>query len=60
MDPVVEELIIKCESQKLRIDALEKALLNITGFYLETADGSEQGRIKFGPSTVPATPKESV
>lgn len=57
MDPVVEELIVKCESQKLRIDALEDALLNITGFYRETADGSQQGQIKFG-STIPATPKE--
>lgn len=49
MDPVIEELIIRQESQKLRIDALEDALLNIAGFNRESADGSQQGLIKYVP-----------
>ena len=58
MDPL-EELLTKIESQKLRIDALEDALLNITGFYRETSDGSRQGQITFGTPQVGATPKEA-
>lgn len=44
----VEELVVNHESLKLRVDALEDAILNIMGFYREEADGSTQGRIKFG------------
>jgi hypothetical protein len=60
VDPIIEELITKIESQKLRMDCLEDALLNITGFYRETADGSQQGKIRFGTPQVSATPKATV
>jgi len=60
VEPTVLDLITLVESQKLRIDALECALLNITGFKRQTDDGSQQGRIVFDTSTtVPATPKDS-
>jgi hypothetical protein len=61
VDQTVEDLITLVECQKLRIDYLEEALLNLTGFRRSTEDGSRQGKIIFelAPSTVPATPKDN-
>ena len=36
---------------------MEKALLNITGFYIDTADGSEQGLIKYGKAPTQVEPE---
>ena len=48
MEEQLAQLVIENESLKMRLDAVENALLNIVGFYREEKDGGEQGRIKFG------------
>lgn len=55
MEEQFNELLTKFESLSRRQAATEKALLNIKGFYIETADGSEQGLLKFG--TQPSDPE---
>lgn len=54
MELQLAELLTLLESVKLRVAAIESALTNIKGFYIETADGSEQGRIKYSLTPVPA------
>lgn len=54
VEETIGELVTKLESQKLKISALEDAVLNLQGFYRETKDGSLEGRIRFG------TPDEQV
>jgi len=60
MEAQFAELLVRFESLQREHIAMKKALLNIQGFYIETADGSEQGLIKFGaqPVQVPPTPTE--
>ena len=60
MEEQLAQLVIENESLKMRLDAVENALLNIVGFYREEKDGGDQGRIKFGePKTqVAAVAKE--
>ena len=60
MDKTVEDLIIAVESQKLRITALEDALINLAGFNRQTVDGSQQGFIKYEAPKVEAATKEVV
>lgn len=65
MEQQLNDLQIAHESLKRKCNAIEKALLNIKGFYVETADGSEQGLVKYGvPPTqvepVPVVPEEPV
>lgn len=61
MEDQLAQLVIENESLKMRLEAVEDALLNIVGFYREEKDGGEQGRIKFGePQTqVPPVAKEA-
>lgn len=58
LDKTVEDLIIKVESLELRLVAVEDALLNISGFQKQTADGSQQGRIKYEQPKVELAVKE--
>lgn len=60
MEEQIAQLIIENESLKMRLGAVEEALLNIVGFYREESDGGQQGQIKFGtPKTqVPPVAKE--
>lgn len=56
MEEQFAQLVVAHESLKLRVGALEDALLNIMGFYREEEDGSTQGRIKFGERKTQVAP----
>lgn len=56
MEEQFEELLTKHESLKLKVEALEDAILNIMGFYRDEEDGSTQGRIKFGSRKTQVAP----
>lgn len=60
MEEQLAQIAIENESLKMRLSALEDAVLNLQGFYREEKDGGEQGRIKFGTpqSQVPPVVKE--
>lgn len=56
MEEQFAELLVKHESLKLKVEALEDAILNIMGFYRDEEDGSTQGRIKFGSRKAQVAP----
>lgn len=45
----IGQVIIALESLKMRMAAVEEALLKVKGFYREDSDGSQQNLIKFSP-----------
>lgn len=60
MDETTADLITLVESLKLRVCALEDALLNLAGFTKVADDNSQQGRIVFEPKQSPVLASEGV
>ncbi|ALY08438.1 hypothetical protein SEA_THUNDERCLAP_39 [Arthrobacter phage Thunderclap] len=56
MEDLINELLVKVSSLDRQIKAINAALLNVKGFYIEQADGSQQGLLKFGVPPVPPEP----
>lgn len=58
MEQMINEILIKQESLERQIAAIKAVLLNFKNVYIETADGSQQGLIKYG--VPPAIPEPNV
>lgn len=48
MEEQFAELLTAHESLKLRVIAIEEALVNLQGFFIEGRDSSQQGRVVYG------------
>lgn len=56
MEQMINEILVKQESLGRQIEAIKNVLLNFKNVYIETADGSQQGLIKYGVPPVDPEP----
>lgn len=56
MEEMLNQLLIQQSSIERQIVAIKAVLLNFKGVYIETADGPQQGLIKFGVQPVDPEP----
>lgn len=56
MEEMLRQLLIQQSSIERQIAAIQAVLLNFKGVYIEKADGSQQGLIKYGVQPVDPEP----